>query len=237
MLHLQCVCLSLAGLPTSLHDPRLPGAKLLAEWKQKVPAKGVLNEEVDLRAVNGLRRLVDRLRDKKPRDKSLVTQFNVMEAYFDVIQVCVKCSHSKVRQVEEADLAQYLMVIVKEGIELPEALREALLMRHASWQLDHGRIEAFAEAMMPVGEVPEFDPLKPRLAHVSSSLQKKANIYQATVFDLTVIPLLAEGPTHKQTVVEICRCCLEALQTIDVVEVDSNFGHTVLKNWFQAGLC
>ena len=210
----------------------LAGAALLSEWQFKVPPSSVLSEQIDLRTVTGLRRCVDRLREKVS-DKTYTTKFNVMQGHLDLVEVCLKASKSKVASLDEPDLVRFMAVIMKEQVVLAEEFRQALLARYASRLLDKGDFKMFSQIMLPVGELPDFDPLGPSLAHVSNNMTLKASIYENTVFDLTIIPLIGEGAVHRDTVQAVISECLDQLTRIDLFEIDQSFAMNTLTAWVQ----
>lgn len=193
----------------------------------------VLSEQIDLRSVTGLRRCVDRLRDKKVADKRYTTKFNVLQRHLDLVEVCLKASRSKIASLDEPDLIKFMAIIMKEQVHLESEFRQALLARYASRLLDRGDFKKFSQVMVPVGTPPDFDPLGPALTHVSNTIAVKATIYENTVFDLTVIPLIGEGASHRECVHAIVNECLNELKKIDLFEVDQGFASTTLTTWFR----
>eukprot|EP00971_Amphidinium_carterae_P350411 6491527-Amphidinium_carterae.4 len=183
-----------------------------AKWAKKVPLSKVLDESIDGRSVNGLKKAVKRLMAKADSRPQGV----LLQSYEDKVKLCQKIVPSVLQSVESSELQKGLEMLVAEETALPGPFKEALLKKRVESLVQQNQVTALLPVINPWKQAESFDPFKPCLADAYT--KGKQTMFNKVVHTDTLYNMLFRGEEGKEQVAALANACLSLFGDADMTE-------------------
>ena len=186
-------------------------------WKGKVAIVDVLEGRPVGRSVTGLRRAVQRMFEKgKPKADAIL-----LKNYEKLVDKAKVLGPNMIMSVPTDEMMGAIEMLQKEHVVLPESTQYALVLRQAQVYIELGQYRDLLRVISFWGrETRRIDASNPKLASLESHSSKKISTWQRLFFQDLLLPLVYAGQAEAMNVINLCKLCLEVMESVDMVIVD-----------------
>eukprot|EP00971_Amphidinium_carterae_P065524 1298427-Amphidinium_carterae.3 len=185
---------------------------LAKKWRKKVPLVKVLDESIDGRSVNGLRKASKRLLQKV----STMAMGTILNTYLEQVSLAQSIVPSVIASVSETQLQKGLQMVKTENIDMPLKCKEALLKRCIDSLLKVNNMRDLLTVINPWATQGTFDPCMPTLGDVY--LKGKQTNFNKVLFTDCMHPLLLKGEDGKAEVLALADVSLSLFADMDLLD-------------------
>jgi hypothetical protein len=180
----------------------------------------------DGRTLTGLKNAVERLYQRKEKDHSFDSAYNMLKGYYVKIQVSLELREVELNNKDWPGVLGVVAAAVKEGVPLIVATRYYLVARYTKVVLASQSWFALVQVIIPIGSS-LFNPTKPLISALDIGILDKVKLFEDTLGLKVLVVLFGRGQPAAATVVELTVSVLKDFGAVDPFTCEKELTDTV----------
>eukprot|EP00971_Amphidinium_carterae_P213222 4231755-Amphidinium_carterae.1 len=192
-------------------------------WRYKVNPQKVLDEGLDGRTAQGLKRAADRAM-ANPHKK---VEGARLRNFWKLITTCQSLSSEvHVLQTPWVELELELSYLKEEGVVSSDCLQRNLLKRRVKDLIFNKTWDELVACLNPFKEAARFDDLKAELAALNMEMKLKMLFFSSLLLGQGLVPVICLGQEAEAELLKFLSPLLKALEDVDLVDLDGEAAAT-----------
>ena len=192
-----------------------PGDRLV-DAQKRVPLSGVLQGTQDWRAVEALKRSVQKM--KASTDTAKHAEAGLLGNYIQKLTVAKALCEENLTCKPNEELRSMIQCITSAGVDLPVNVRAKLVERVGHHHPEKKDYSALLDALSPF-EPKEWDVTRPLLGAIGCEEQQLIATFQDMCFQICVLPFIRQGQEGQRELIKFASLCIEKFKDIDIVDL------------------